>query len=121
MLNILKTASVLASASGYTSSNPTYTSSLKADISEKKDVPAKKNLDEKLEYALVTEKDNEYGAVFTGKSYNFFPMAYDTTIADTVMHDTYTTEAKGEESEIKLKATQSLHGIRYQDALCLNQ
>jgi len=99
MLNILKTASVLASASAYTSSNPT--SPLKADVPEnKEEVPVKKNLDEKLEYELVTENDNEYGAVFTGKSYNFFPMAYDTTIADTVMHDTYTEAAKGDETNI---------------------
>lgn len=32
--------------------------------------------------------DKFFGAVFAGPSYNFFPVTYDSTIADTVLHDT---------------------------------
>lgn len=41
---------------------------------------------------LSHSEDQEYGAVFSGPRFNFFPVSYDTTIAETVLHDTLTKE-----------------------------
>jgi hypothetical protein len=81
MLNFLKTASILASASA-------------KDGSPLKDVK-KESLKEQVEMKMDIQDDKYFGAIFTGANYNFFPVAFDTTIAETVIHDSYTTENVG--------------------------
>jgi hypothetical protein len=127
MLNILKTSSVLVCAQAtdwLTISHPTNENHpFRADIPAAREaVPVKVNRDEKLEYVMEHEGDQEYGAVFTGGNYNFFPMAFDTTIAEVVGHDTYTRKVNGLKKEtIDLKPGFSLEAKKYNDTLCLNQ